>query len=71
MKQTIFEYEGLEFTVDYEFDAGEAQTMVDPGWPANVEVYGIWLNGVNMYDMLKQSIIQDIEYKLCSNHIDN
>lgn len=71
MEQTIFEYEGLKFTVDYEFDAGEKQTMTDPGWPANVEVYGIWLNGVNMYDMLKQSIIQDIEYKLCSNHIDN
>lgn len=71
MEQTIFEYEGLKFTVDYEFDAGEKQTMTDPGWPANVTVNSIWLNDVDMYDILKQSIIQEIEHRLCLTHIDN
>ena len=71
MEQTIFEYEGLKFTINYEFDAGEKQTMTDPGWPANVTVHSIWLNGVDMYDMLQPSIIEYIEHKLCCNHLDN
>lgn len=70
MIRTFFEYEGLEFTVDYEFDQGGKETATDFGWAPYVELHAVWLNGVDMYDMLQKSILEYIEMQLLSEHID-
>lgn len=70
MIRTFFEYEGLEFTVDYEFDPGGKETTTNFGWAPYVEVHNVWLNRVDMRDMLQNSIIEYIEAQLLSEHID-
>lgn len=70
MIRTFFKYEGLEFTVDYEFDPGAKSTATDFGWAPYVEVHNVWLSGVDVCDMLQNSIIEYIEAQLLSEHID-
>lgn len=64
MEQTTFEYEGAMFNIDFDFDEGEPETHDHPGWPANATIHSIQFNGIEMIDMLKQSVIDYMEHKI-------
>lgn len=64
MEQTIFEYDGAKFLIDFEFEAGDPETYEYPGWPPELIIHSIKFENVEMIDMLKESVINYIEHKL-------
>lgn len=63
-ESTIFDYEGLEFAIEYSFDPGEPASIDCPGSPPEAEINSIRLNNIEMIDMLRTDLIKYIEHKI-------
>ena len=64
MEQTVFEYEGAEFFVDFEYDPGERPTYDDPGYPAETIIHSITHHNVEMIEMLSDSLLSYIAQQI-------
>jgi hypothetical protein len=52
---------GLTLECEFEFEAGEPQTLDDPGWPDIYTLTGAWLGNVDIVDVLDPAIVQELE----------
>lgn len=68
-ESTIFDYEGLEFDIEYSFDPGEAATHDCPGSAPEAEINSIRLNNIEMIDMIRSDLIKYIEHKIALKKI--
>lgn len=63
-ESTVFDYEGLEFDIEYSFDPGEPASIDCPGSSPEAEINSIRLNNIEMIDMLRPDLIKYIEHKI-------
>ena len=54
-------YCDIEMIVDYYFEKGETQTYDYPGSPDMVEIEKVEVNNVDIYDLLDQEQLNDLE----------
>ncbi len=52
---------GVPLTCDLECDPAQAGTEVDPTLPASGSLVRVWVNGVDVYDLLTMSDVASIE----------
>jgi hypothetical protein len=61
MKGVPYTVRGLTLECEFEFEAGEPQTLDDPGWPDIYTLTGAWLDGVNVTAIIDPAIVQELE----------
>jgi hypothetical protein len=61
MKGVPYTVRGLTLECEFEFEAGEPQTLDDPGWPDIYTLTGAWLGDVDIVDVLDPAIVQELE----------
>jgi hypothetical protein len=61
MSRVPYTVRGLTLECEFEFEAGEPQTLDDPGWPDIYTLTGAWLGGVNVTAIIDPAIVQELE----------
>jgi hypothetical protein len=61
MKGVPYTVRGLTLECEFEFEAGEPQTLDDPGWPDIYTLHFAWLNGVNVTAIIDPAVVQELE----------
>ena len=64
----VMEMDGVELDCEFEFDAGQAETRTDPGFPPAAYLNSARVNGVNILDLLKDDIVQSLEERAVDVH---
>ena len=64
--------------IDIEYDYTAEEAMVYnygdgsgyPGYPASVDIYNVYVNGVDITDLVSDSVLEEIEEQLLNYHSD-
>ena len=55
------EYKGITLEVTGEYTKAEEQTYDMPGSPASFQTYNVFVEGVNIVDLLREDDLREIE----------
>lgn len=64
----VMTMDGVELDCEFEFDAGQAETRTDPGFPPTAYLIIARVNGVNILDLLKDGVVQSLEERAVDVH---
>jgi len=67
MKTTV-DYEGLELTVEYEYQPFEPPERHYPGCPSDVSIYAVEVSGVDILEILQPAFLMSLEDDVLDEH---
>ena len=56
-----YSHGNIEIDCELEYDPPQAQTETDPAWPAQAFLISATVDGVDVFPLLRDTIIADIE----------
>lgn len=71
--KTDITYCGIPFTVTYDFCRAQKETLIDPPYPATVELYEIYITETeyDISELLSDFVLRAIQTKVAEQHTDN
>jgi hypothetical protein len=57
----LYKHGAIELDCELEYDPPQAQTEIDPAWPAQAFLISATVDGVDVFPLLRDTIIADIE----------